>query len=228
MKPLDNVMLLLSIRPQNNAIVRNHYHNRKWGNEETSGHSPIIANQPFEILILAEAMDYKVAVNGQHFCQFNHRLPLNLAKFISIEGACEIQYILMENDVRNNVSTHQYIQPSAPSMPTHEIKPSFNIVPSGATNMIHGPSHPSFNIMPSPATHMIHGTSHPSFNTLPSVSSNIIINERIQTHPIAVDQAPNINISYNPNLPFSCPINGGMRIGMMIMMKGQILGHNER
>ena len=210
LKPLDNVLLLLSIRPENNAIVRNHYHNKKWGNEEKSGYSPITANQPFEILILAEPMIYKIAVNGQHFCQFNHRLPLNLAKFISIEGACEIQYILMENDVRANVVSHQYIQPSAPIMPSHDIKPSFNILPSVSTSMTHRPSHQQFSI--------------------DQVLSNIPMfnKERVQAHPITVAQAPNNNISYNPVLPFSCPINGGMRLGMMIMMKGQILSRNGR
>lgn len=199
-------MLHLSIRPENNTIVRNHYHNKNWGNEEKSGHSPIRTNQPFEILILAEAMNYKVAVNGQHFCQFNHRLPLNLARFINVEGACEIQYILIENDVRTNVVPHHVIQPSAPSMPI-----PFDItLPTLGKYMIHEALHPQFSI----------ATNTPNIQ--------MFNNERVQSFPITVAGVPKNNISYNPTLPFSGPIIGGMKPGMMIMIKGQILNRNGR
>lgn len=203
-------MLHLSIRPENNAIVRNHYHNKKWGKEETSGNSSIQANQPFEILILAEAVNYKIAVNGQHFCEFNHRLPLNLAKFISIEGACEIQFILLEKDVRANVASQQYIQPTAPTMPSHDIKPSFNRMQSVPSDMIHKPSHPRFST----------GANNPNMS--------MFNQDHIQTHTVTVASSSNNNISYNPALPYSCPIYGGMRHGMMIKIKGQIIHNNGR
>lgn len=200
-------MLHLSIRSQDNAIVRNHYHNKQWGNEERSGQNPIQANEPFEILILAEDISYKIAVNGIHFCQFNHRLPLNLAKFISIEGSCEIQYILIENDIKGNVISHQQIRPTAPSMSSHDIRQPSNL--------------PKPIPMPRPL--------HPPF-PIPANSPNtaMINRERIQTFPIAVPRNPHNSISYNPAIPFCCPINGGMRVGMMVMVKGQILSHNGR
>lgn len=83
-------MLHISIRLDEDEIVRNHY-NIKWGHEERHGDNPIEARATFELLILAEPACYKIAVDGEHFCTFNHRMPLNMAKFLVINGQCQIQ-----------------------------------------------------------------------------------------------------------------------------------------
>lgn len=60
MYPSADVNLHLSIRPEQNAIVRNHYQNGHWGSEERSGGCPIRDHEQFEILILAQNNCFKV------------------------------------------------------------------------------------------------------------------------------------------------------------------------
>ncbi|XP_063707751.1 galectin-9-like isoform X2 [Culicoides brevitarsis] len=97
-EPRDDVALHLSIRPRENCIVRNNYTNRVWGTEERYGHSPIYFGQPFDLLVLAEHSQYKIAVNGAHFATFTHRLPLTRATFVSLAGEGTIHMIGVEND----------------------------------------------------------------------------------------------------------------------------------
>lgn len=89
----------MSIRLDEDEIVRNHY-NKEWGHEERHGDNPIDDHETFEILILAEPALYKIAVNGKHFCTFNHRMPLHMGKFLVIGGVCQIQeaQIVMEGN----------------------------------------------------------------------------------------------------------------------------------
>lgn len=60
LQPSDDVNLHLSVRPNEQAIVRNHMVRQSWGPEERLGGCPIGYGQQFEILILAEAEQYKV------------------------------------------------------------------------------------------------------------------------------------------------------------------------
>lgn len=68
--PLDEVNLHLSIRPNEGAIVRNHFTRNVWGPEERTGVCPIHYNSPFELLILAEHDKFKVQIDKiLPFCQ---------------------------------------------------------------------------------------------------------------------------------------------------------------
>lgn len=58
--PSDDINLHLSVRPNNNAIVRNHMVRHEWGSEERLGGCPIPYGHKFEILILAETEQFKV------------------------------------------------------------------------------------------------------------------------------------------------------------------------
>lgn len=58
--PSDDINLHLSVRPNEQAIVRNHMVHQVWGPEERYGGCPISYGQPFEILILAENDQFKV------------------------------------------------------------------------------------------------------------------------------------------------------------------------
>lgn len=57
---MDDINLHLSVRPQEQAIVRNHRVHNTFGQEERSGGCPIQYGQHFEILILAEMEQFKV------------------------------------------------------------------------------------------------------------------------------------------------------------------------
>lgn len=68
--PSDDINFHLSVRPNENAIVRNHMVHQTFGPEERYGGCPIHFGQPFEILILAEVEQFKVRTT-------NHNLFLN-------------------------------------------------------------------------------------------------------------------------------------------------------
>jgi len=107
LRPCDDINLHLSVRPSEHVIVRNHMVRQIWGTEERYGNCPISQGQFFEILILAETNAFKVAINGTHFCEFVHRIPLNRAQYVAINGdGLTIHSIVLEGDVA-----------SAPPMP---------------------------------------------------------------------------------------------------------------
>lgn len=56
-----DINLHLSIRPNSNVIVRNHFYQNIWGTEERFGGCPIRYNEQFELIILAESTVFKVS-----------------------------------------------------------------------------------------------------------------------------------------------------------------------
>lgn len=98
LNPRDDVVLHLSIRPNEAVIVRNTLQNQVWGAEERYGGCPIAYGQQFDVLVLAEVNQWKIAINGNHFCTFSHRLPVHSARYVSISGGCVIHSITAEMD----------------------------------------------------------------------------------------------------------------------------------
>jgi hypothetical protein len=69
------------------VVVRTNCQGGGWGPEDREHSSfPFAKGAPFEILILVEAGEFKVAVNGQHFISFPHRMPFQLNDHISFNG----------------------------------------------------------------------------------------------------------------------------------------------
>lgn len=88
----------LSVRPNENAIVRNNYQNRSWCAEERTGGCPIQYGVPFEIFILGDQSKFRIAINGRHFCDFNHRASVANSKYLSIEDDVQVSFIGVEED----------------------------------------------------------------------------------------------------------------------------------
>lgn len=87
-------------------LVRNTIQNQQWGPEESHGsHFPFSPEQSFEIMILVESDHFKIAVNGQHFCEFRYRLPLSDVSHLAIDGDVVINSIKYET-VSEQVSPH--------------------------------------------------------------------------------------------------------------------------
>ena len=90
-------------------VVRNSLRNGQWGPEESHGpFFPFSPNQRFEILILTETDQFKIAVNGVHFTDFRHRISIHEISHLSIDGDVHISQIVFEDNAL----------PSAPSMPS--------------------------------------------------------------------------------------------------------------
>ncbi|CAH1965578.1 unnamed protein product [Acanthoscelides obtectus] len=95
-KPRDDTALHISVRLNQGYIARNSYKDGTWGDEQGSGKLPIGQAQSWEILILVDQNDYKLAINGQHFCEFPFRIPLSELSHILIDGDVTITLISWE------------------------------------------------------------------------------------------------------------------------------------
>lgn len=130
MKPRDDTMLHVSVRPQENCIVRNHMKNHQWGAEERHGGCPIQAHQSFEIMINCDAAVFRISFNNQHHSTFAHRLPLTSAQYISIGGTCAVAYITVDQTGSSigfppsHVHPSYPVQPSTPRYPIHHHPPA--------------------------------------------------------------------------------------------------------
>lgn len=76
------------------VIVTNRSHGN-WGEEirQHEGHFPFHQGHPFEMIILVEHHEYKIAVNGHHFTSMHHRNPLHDANHLAVEGDVHVRSI---------------------------------------------------------------------------------------------------------------------------------------
>lgn len=90
----DDVALYLSSTFTPPArIIRNSLIYNQWGPEESFGGQPLLLGQPFEIMILVESSEYKIAINKQHFTEFKHRLPFDRITHLAITGEVQIDSV---------------------------------------------------------------------------------------------------------------------------------------
>ncbi|KAJ6633919.1 Galectin-7, partial [Pseudolycoriella hygida] len=155
-RPRDDTALHLSVRPTEPVIVRNHYENKVWGTEERFGGCPINPGQPFEILILAESTAFKIAINGVHFCHFNHRFSMQRVLFVAVEGDATISSITTTGSdlpsappVIHPIPMPAPINPYPPSMSYPGHRPHYPPPHSGHYPPIHG-HHPGHGYIPGP------------------------------------------------------------------------------
>jgi hypothetical protein len=98
----QDIMLHISIRLDQQCMVRNTYQNNCWQREERLGLFEFKYYETFEITILAEFDHYKIAVNGQHIANFAHRIPLHLVQYMTVkgDGPVEVERILLEQNIQ--------------------------------------------------------------------------------------------------------------------------------
>ncbi|XP_047677858.1 galectin-8 isoform X2 [Tachysurus fulvidraco] len=74
-------------------IVCNSLHQGGWGREEILDQMPFKQGASFETIILVQKDVFKVAVNGAHVLEYQHRIPLHRVDTFSISGKVQIQAI---------------------------------------------------------------------------------------------------------------------------------------
>lgn len=62
----------------------------EWGNEERSGGLPLQKGQEFSIVIICEEKGFKILVNNEEFCWYEHRLPPKTIHKIEINGKVKL------------------------------------------------------------------------------------------------------------------------------------------
>ncbi|KAK9875397.1 hypothetical protein WA026_007791 [Henosepilachna vigintioctopunctata] len=92
----EDVALHASVRMTEGYIARNSFQGNCWQEELGEGGLPIMLGQRFELLLLCENYEYKVAVNGQHFCSFPPRVQFNRITHLMIEGDVQLELIAWE------------------------------------------------------------------------------------------------------------------------------------
>jgi len=96
-------------------MSRASYQSGVWGPEERTPSLPFSRSQPFDIIIMCDANCFKVkiffgvnfpqlkfyiylqiAINGQHFAEFIHRIPYQRATHVVVEGDLMLNHVAWE------------------------------------------------------------------------------------------------------------------------------------
>ncbi|XP_031429551.1 galectin-4 [Clupea harengus] len=90
-----DVAFHLNVRLQEGIVVRNSQIGGDWGQEERElSFNPFQEGQYFDISIRCGNQRFKVFVNGQHMCNFFHRVqPFTQIDLLEIEGDAQLSYI---------------------------------------------------------------------------------------------------------------------------------------
>ncbi|KAI3367839.1 hypothetical protein L3Q82_026685 [Scortum barcoo] len=88
----ENIALHLNPRMKSGVFTRNSYLDESWGQEERElPFFPFSSGEYFEILILCQPHQFKLAVNGSHLFEFRHRVQdLSSINQLEIMGDLEL------------------------------------------------------------------------------------------------------------------------------------------
>ncbi|KRT81423.1 hypothetical protein AMK59_5658 [Oryctes borbonicus] len=92
----DDIAFHVSVRLVQGYIARNSFRDGDWEDEEDYGDLPIRPGQQFEALVLCEPTQFKVAINGRHFCDFKHRLAYAKISHFGVEGDVQLNLVAFE------------------------------------------------------------------------------------------------------------------------------------
>ncbi|XP_015436369.1 PREDICTED: galectin-8-like isoform X2 [Dufourea novaeangliae] len=91
-KTASNIALHFNARLDRGYVVRNTKYKGSWEEEETcspAGHTAFRRNTYIHILIFCTVDAFQVAVNGEHFCGFSYRMPLEDVTSLEINESLE-------------------------------------------------------------------------------------------------------------------------------------------
>lgn len=158
--PRDDLVLHLSPCFNPPRIIRNTLQNGVWGLEESWGNGTILSpHAPFEIMIYNQENHFKIAINGVHYCEFQHRMRYQEVTHLTIDGDVDIDRITV-----TSMGEQQPIQPPMPQYSGGQ--------PSGYNNYPPNPPLPSMPPMPSSAGGGYNPTSA-NYPPLPTASTGI-------------------------------------------------------
>lgn len=161
--PRDDVALHLSAVFNPPArIVRNSIQSNRWGAEESFGSFPLSPGSRFEFMLLVEASEYRIAINGSHFTEFRHRLPYEAVSHLAIDGDVHIESIDIDGGSLSSVAPTYAVPPAyggnqAPYPPAPGLGFDMPYPASAAP-----PPPPAYSAYPPPAASVPSGAYYPA------------------------------------------------------------------
>ncbi|XP_072885519.1 galectin-9-like isoform X3 [Hemitrygon akajei] len=125
-KPRSDVAFHFNIRYDESAVVCNTLECERWGSEERKQQVPINAGTYFELIFNTQYHGFQVSVNGQHFLQYNHRLPMTRVDTLKISGDVHVNTITFKNP---NVQSPVCASPAFAVPGLYGKNPALNVVP---------------------------------------------------------------------------------------------------
>ncbi|ESO86172.1 hypothetical protein LOTGIDRAFT_129554, partial [Lottia gigantea] len=142
---LKDTALHFNPRFDEGCIVRNSKQHGGWGSEERHAGLPLQKGTPFEIVFDVHPHNYKIHINGRHFCDFHHRLPKQSVNYLVIYGDVEISFIKFEGQKFNAICSYLFqAVPLTTGIPG-QLSPGRMIHVSGVPYS--NPSRMTFNLM---------------------------------------------------------------------------------
>lgn len=84
----------ISAGSDRNVVVRNTCQNGAWGAEDrVLPYFPFMPNTSFDMIVLVEQNQFKVAVNNQHLFAFQHRIPFQRVDSLVIKGDIRLSQV---------------------------------------------------------------------------------------------------------------------------------------
>ncbi|KAL5009371.1 hypothetical protein ScPMuIL_014952 [Solemya velum] len=93
LEPREDTALHFNARFDRSCVVRNSLKTGNWGTEECHGSFPFRMGVPFQVVIDVNSDYYKISVDGHHFCDFLHRIPLQRVNTITVEKGIQINFV---------------------------------------------------------------------------------------------------------------------------------------
>ncbi|XP_069063811.1 galectin-4-like isoform X2 [Pleurodeles waltl] len=75
------------------VVVCNTLQHSCWGTEERKNYMPFQRGMYFEVIVNIKNHCYQVSVNGQHFLEYQHRIPLHTVHSLNISGDISVNCI---------------------------------------------------------------------------------------------------------------------------------------
>ncbi|GJQ74247.1 putative galectin [Trypoxylus dichotomus] len=101
----SDLMLHISMRYSdgNGFIVTNTKNENGWMPEEMHRNIAIEPGVDFELLILCDFDKYQIALDGNHICNYSHKLPYTEVKCLGIRGEVILNLISLEDNTQPEI-----------------------------------------------------------------------------------------------------------------------------
>ncbi|XP_050784701.1 galectin-9 [Gopherus flavomarginatus] len=111
------------------CVVCNTFERQNWGREERKYEMPFFKGHPFEIQVLVKRDSFQVAVNGNPFMEYKHRIPLSKVNHLSVSGDVDVTMISFQTTAPPGAWCPRAAGISNPAFPLGPYQPQTYPVP---------------------------------------------------------------------------------------------------